>query len=373
MRNLNRLISPGGVPLVPRVRNPQVCTSWIGSVRLPRFSKLTLFGLVLLLAGCAGTGPKSATSANGERVTTSVVDELRSDMVKDLMSVIPQLLEPFSTTIQFNEVESGDVLPAVEHLVELGYGMQRVDADQGKYFLDLEDITLAGDLENNETRLRVALGDIELTRSYRTVTSREYVDLSKGAIASSKVRLVWRGDQAILPAGPILLAGTRLPVKVSGYELDPNSAGSGDFALSPSSAQYTAAAPIKGGIPSISLITDELVQQVAQNAFPSVGLPDLSVDTFTLENMTHVFDEAFASLSDNYSRIRRETVIFPNDSQLLGRPGKLIVKKIIGWLWAELNVLRRNFMLQVLPATGYSMKDAGHPKPAPLVFRIVVW
>jgi len=290
---------------------------------------VSLVAGLLLLTGCStlGAGSPNSDDASGGGAISSA-DELRNDMVRNLVSIVPQLLEPFSTTIQYNESESSDVLPAVEQLVKLGYGMQRVDADQGKYYLDLADVTLAGDVDKNETRLRVALGDLELTRSYRIVNTREYV--ANSASTNSRVPLVWRGDRTILPAGPILLAGTRLPVKVGGFELTQNLSEGNDLTLSPSSAQYTAAAPIEGGIPSISLITDELVQQVAQNSSPGIGLPNLSVDTFTLENMTHVFDEAFASLSDNYTRVRRETVIFPNDSQNLGRPGKLIVKKIIG-------------------------------------------
>lgn len=327
MRNVNRLMSLDANEMFSRVhKKPQ-----IGSVKLQRFSgPVLLVVMSLFLAGCAGTGNGTGNSTPGatDSDLLTAPNELRSDMVRNLLSVVPQLLEPFNTTIQFNESES-DVIPAVEELVKLGYGMQRVDADQGKYFLDIKDVTLAGDVANKETRLRIALGDIELTRSYKIVSTREIV--ANGSSKNPKVKLVWRGDQAILPAGPMLLAGTRLPVKVDGYELDLSAdTSSNELTLTPSTAQYTSAAPIEGGIPSISLITDDLIQQVAQNSFPGVGLPDLSVDTFTLENMSHVFDEAFASLSDNYTRIRRETVIFPNDSQVLGRPGKLIVRKIIG-------------------------------------------
>ena len=327
MRNLNRLKSLDANEMFSRVPKPQ-----IGSVNLRRFSGFVLIIVMsLVLAGCAGTGNGDSTpgATDSDLLTAPVEVELRNDMVRNLLAVVPQLLEPFNTTIQFNETESVDVIPAVEELVKLGYGMQRVDADQGKYFLDIKDVTLAGDVANKETRLRIALGDIELTRSYKIVSRQAYD--ANSASTNPKVQLVWRDDQAILPAGPMLLAGTRLPVKVDGYELDLSAdTGRNKLTLTPSTAQYTAAAPIEGGIPSISLITDDLIQQVAQNSFPSVGMPDLSVDTFTLENMSHVFDEAFASLSDNYTRIRRETVIFPNDSQVLGRPGKLIVRKIIG-------------------------------------------
>ncbi len=324
MRNLNSLMSLDVNAIRFRVQTPK-----FRPTKLPTIAAIALTSVVILLTGCAGTGASSLDTQDADRLIAPAEEELRSDMVRDLMAVVPQLLEPFNTTIQFNEVKSEQVLPAVEELVKLGYGMQRVDADQGKYYLDINDVTLAGDVANRETRLRVTLGDIELTRSYRIVNTREYV--SNSASTNSRAQLVWRGDQTILPAGPMLLAGTRLPVKVRGFELDQTAATSeNELTLAPSSVQYTSAAPIEGGVPSIALITDDLIQQVAQNSFPGVGLPDLSVDTFTLENMSHVFDEAFASLSDNYTRIRRETVIFPNDSQILGRPGKLVVKKIIG-------------------------------------------
>ena len=311
----------------------QVQTARIESAKRMSFSKIALIGILLALTGCAGTGAVDEAVSDQDIAPVEDIapaeEELRSDMLRNLISVVPQILEPFNTTIQFNEAESQDILPAVLVLVKLGYGLQRVDADQGKYYLDIKDISLERDDANRETRLRVSLGDIELTRSYRIVNRHEF--LANSETSNSNAQLVWREDQTIVPASPMLLAGTRLPVKVDGFELDPDSTASGnDLTLTPSSAQYTAAAPIKGGIPSIALITDDLIQQVAQNSFPSAGLPDLSVDTFTLENMAHVFDDAFASLSDNYTRIRRESVIFPNDSQVLGRSGKLVVKKVIG-------------------------------------------
>jgi len=216
----------------PLVRIPH-----IGPVNLLGFSRLALVGTLLVLVGCASTGPSNISDEESQSVPVPVDDELRNDMVRNLVSVVPQLLEPLSNTIQFNEIESGDVSPAITQLVKLGYGMQRVDADQGKYFLDLDDITLPEDVERNETRLRLSLGDMELTRSYRKVNTREYVENS--ASTNSRVQLVWRGDQTIIPAGPMLLAGSRLPVKVGGFELSPTSTVGGDLNLLPSSVQYT--------------------------------------------------------------------------------------------------------------------------------------
>jgi len=139
MRNRNRLMSPdvkdrffrAQAPLLtPVKRSPCNLSS-----KRSKVAEFALIGTLLFMTGCAGTGNSAVSATEGGRVIAPAEVELRSDMVRNLMSVVPQLLEPFNTTIQFNEVESSDVLPAVEELVKLGYGMQRVDADQGKYFL----------------------------------------------------------------------------------------------------------------------------------------------------------------------------------------------------------------------------------------------
>ena len=282
----------------------------IVATALGRIAKFAVFGTLLILAGCATTTKESATKSSEQL--------LADDMVGDLVSVVPQILEPLSTTIQFNKQLSGKFGSAVEMLVELGFGLQRVDADQGKHFLVLEDVSLAADQAKSVTRLRLSLGNIELTRSYRIV-GRE--------ISVPHTDLTWRDNKAVVPAEPLMVAGTRQRIEVSGYEVAEQAGSSASLSIG--SAQYTSSAPIEGGIPTISLITDELVRQLAKTAFPGADIGQLYSDSFKLENMTHVFDNAFASISDNYERVARETVIFPNDSQFLGRSGKRQVKKLL--------------------------------------------
>ncbi len=314
---------PESVSSVRDLTNTLFIISAITSVGVKlsrRLAEIATFGTLLFLIGCASSGPVPVGVQ--EPVTTSA-QQLKKDMLLDLVSVLPQILEPLGTTIQFNETESGDVNPVVVRLVEMGYGLQRVDADQGRYFLQVADVTQPDDVGRQETRLRLSVGGIELTRSYKTVT--------EAAKINPKAALMWRDDNAIIPAGPFLVAGTRSRISVKGFELatTPSTDSNEIWPLALGSVQYTSVAPIAGGIPTISLITDELVQQVAQSSFPGPGFPLLLTESFKLENMTHVFDEAFASIADNYDRIGRETVIFPNDSRKLGRPGKLIVKKLI--------------------------------------------
>jgi len=142
-------------------------------------------------------------------------------------------------------------------------------------------------------------------------------------------------------------------VKVRGYELDLNTSDSGkDLTLTPSSAQYTAAAPIEGGVPNIALITDDLIQQVAQNSFPGVGFPDLSVDTFTLENMTHV------------------PISLVSLAAVMDIP--ILTLETKGWHWEGRNALLRNSMQRVFLATECLMKVAGLRMQGPPDSRIAV-
>ncbi len=298
--------------------NWSMCLCWFSPVISKTARYLSLLVLYFLI-GCAAVpnAPNSTTESS-----LSQQQQLDRAMVADLIGALPQLLEPLSTTIQFNETLSGNTGNLILQLVDLGYGLQRVDADQGKYFLRLEEITNSDDLAKQETRLRLSLGGIELTRSYRIINT---------ANIGQSVELIQYGNQAVVPASPLLVAGTRQRVGVSGVELAASvvDLGNTPVALIPGTVQYTSNSPIDGGIPTISLITSELVQQVATSAFPGADLGQLYASSFTLENMTHVTDQAFAAVSDNYERVARETVIFPNDSQFLGRPGKLQVKKLL--------------------------------------------
>lgn len=278
-----------------------------------RINRLGIIGVLMLLTGCASTGGTGSVNDAAEPGA-----QLRADMIADLMSVLPQMLEPLNTTIQLSNSESGGAAEAVPKLVELGYGLQYVDADQGNNFLYLTDLSSDNNSNSDNAHLRLSIGGFELSRNYTTIQKNASIDAS--------ANLVWRNGRAIIPAGPLQVAGTRQSLQLTGINIELASADGDDF--SPGSIEYATIAPIEGGIPTISLITEDLVSRVtvAASAGPSLASLKSSDDGFA-----NIYNDnsAFASILDDYNRIVREFVIFPNDSQFLGKPGKTVVKKIV--------------------------------------------
>ena len=278
-----------------RIRNPSGATVSLGS----RFAGLSTVFILLFLTGCASVGTPRL-SANKE----SAEQQLRGDMVADLLSVLPQILEPLNTTIQVSDTESGDADNAMSRLVELGYGLQRVNADQGNHFLYLVELPAVTAESRSDTRLRLAVGDLEFTRSYRIMRKDKNLD---------RANLIWRGGQAVVPTGPMKVAGTRQTLVLDGIDIEiaSNTEGSkGEQGLVTGSVEFAALAPIDGGIPSISLITDDIVQQVAKTASAGPSLASLNAHNDNFGNLFNGGASAYASVLDNYDRVAREFVIF---------------------------------------------------------------
>lgn len=297
-------------PTLYTVRSSRLCGM--------KITEIAMFATLSILAAC--TSVSNQSKQIGSASSIRIDQQFEIDMLESLVAVLPQLLEPLNTTIQYNGTLSGDIERVVGILAERSYGLQRVNADQGKHFLYLSDISSTADKSSDTTRLRLSFGPIELTRSFRVVRQTSETTQSKD--------ILWRGGRGVVATSPLQVAGTRLPIQLVGVELDESLGSSSSGYLGAGRIQYTSSAPIEGGIPTISLITSELVQKVADASFPSGKIGSLYADSFKSGNMSHVTDGAFASIADNYERVGRETVIFPNDSEFLGRPGKLQVKKV---------------------------------------------
>ncbi len=263
---------------------------------------------ILVLSGCVSlANPDADTGASSD-------DTIRTASVLSLLELLPQLIDPINNTIQLGpQKNTSDPAIAIK-LSELGYGIRRVDADQGKYFFQL--------LEGNEpsfddasvTTVRISVGSLELARDFRAVqSSNNQLGLSGRAAAAYPV-----------PAGPLRVAGTRQAITLKDEQY-------GDDIKDPasvSSLEYAAASAIDGGIPTIKLITDDVINGVAASAIPGPSLRALNSSKVEVKNLFYG-DSAFDSLLSNRERIRRETIIFPNDSQRLGSAGKQLVRDVV--------------------------------------------
>ena len=268
---------------------------------------------LIFLTGCATVKKSPVTVA-----VKPLDEQFRGDMVSDLLSVLPQILEPLNSTIQVSDTESGNAEAAVQRLVDLGYGIQRVDADQGSHFLYLSDLPAS----QGGTRLRLSIGDLEFTRSYRIIKSNANIDSAS---------LAWRGGKAVIPVGSLEVAGTRQNLLLSGIniQLSRNEVSDNAGEVTPGTVEFAALAPIDGGIPTISLITEDLVQRVADTATAGPDLASLNAGNENFGNLFNGGPSEFRTVLDDYNRIIREFIIFPNDSQFLGKQGKRTVKKLV--------------------------------------------
>lgn len=281
---------------------------------------VVLAGVSLLLSACQSVPKGFASRSSGAE---NQDQGFRADMIGNLLNVLPQLIDPWGTTIQIGGLNSTDIDLdiAANKLAELGYALQRVDADQGSHYLTVSDLPIsATDSDGVEdlTRLQIAVGDVELTRSFKLVESRNNGMPGQG--------VVLRKGRVIMPASPLLVGGSNNAVNLEeeGYKELSTIKNVDSF-----SVQYSNVSFIEGGVPAISLITREVVDGIADTATSASGIQALLSQNTGKENISASGATTLQSVLDNYVKLDRQTIIFPNDSFFLGTEGKLAVRKLV--------------------------------------------
>ena len=253
------------------------------TANLATVATLVLMGLV---SGC---------NSLGDTTTNDTVNASNS-MLEDVLSVMPQLIEPRTNSIQFGpNADELDII-AASNLAKAGYGIQRVSADQGINFF------IADQFKNDDgvTTMRVSIGELEVTRLYT---------IQKGEV---------------VPIGPFELAGTRATVDLTKSKLAARS----NSAIV-NNIEYTAIAPIDGGIPTISLLSEDIIKNVVNQATSGPSRTSVNSTKLEVNNRFYDNDGTFASLINNRERVAREIIIFPNDSMRLGTEGKRRINKLL--------------------------------------------
>lgn len=213
-------------------------------------------------------------------------------MALDIVRSASQLYRPLNTTLQFNNKHSD---PLLEHFIalftEIGFGIQRVNADQGSNYFSY---TLVVDRAQNGKpiyRLDTSIGAINVGRNYTPA-----------------------GVNTISPISPVRIAGTRAVVKVNDTPNDRFSIGNSDV----SRAIYTA---------SLNLITNDLVDQLAIKVSEGASLQGLNSNPVEVINVFHTRESNFTSLLDDYKPVYRQVVVFGNDSLVLGDTNRLLIEQ----------------------------------------------
>jgi len=281
---------------------------------------VVLTGLSLLLSACQSVPKDAALPSAGVDASGQ---GYRSDMIGNLLNVLPQLIDPWGATIQIGGLNNinADLEIAANKLAELGYALQRVDADQGSHYLTVRDLpanNTKASSTDDLTRIQIVVGDVELTRSYKLVRFAGDVSINGGVIP--------RQGQVIMPASPLLVGGSR---KVVSLDEDAYKELSTIKNVESFSVKYSNVSVIAGGVPAISLITKEVVDSIADNATSASGIQALLSQSGSKENISASGATTLQSVLDNYVKLDRQTIIFPNDSFFLGTEGKLAVRKLV--------------------------------------------
>lgn len=223
----------------------------------------------------------------------------------DIVRAARQLYTPINTTLQFNNPQND---PLLEHFIdrftEVGFGIQRVSADQGSNYFSYSRVEDRAENGRKLIRFDTSIGAIKVGRDYTLVSS-----------------------STVSPASPIRISGTRAPVAVNDKPNGRFSVSSADL----SRAIYTASLDIEGDTPGpvISLITDDLLEQVANRYGEGASLQSLNSNRVEVVNVFHTNESNFTSILDDYEQVHRQIVVFGNDSLVLGNSNKLMIEQFV--------------------------------------------
>lgn len=260
----------------------------------------------LLLSACATQNnlPDSAAEASpadrfGMGNPVSAIDRT---MANDISGVLTQIFDSVGTTIQVN-TDTTD--PIRDHLIEkfsqAGYGIQQVSADQGSNFLSYNKQETQVD-DKTRIKFAVTIGAIDVSREYFLT-----------------------GPNSLATASTFRLSGTRAPVSVNEKTSARKQVPNADF----SAVTYVASLNLEEQVPVISLITPDLVNQVASIQSSAPSLNALNSSNVEVNNLFYAEASTFSSLLDNRERIARQVVVFGNDSMILGDTNKLIIDQFV--------------------------------------------
>jgi hypothetical protein len=243
---------------------------------------------------------KQAVNTNSIKVEQ--IPPVDQTIIQDLAGVIAQIYNPLSTTLQINATASDRTLNHfVAVLAKKGFGIQRVSADQGANFVSYT--RTKENFDNNpHINFSVAVGAVNVARKYQVM-----------------------GNDIVAPASTVRLSGTRASVtvndKVSSRKMvnDP----------SLSKAQYVASLSLDAQAPMISLITPEIVKNIAAQSADGPSLQALNSSKVEVNNLFYTSQSTFSSLLDDYSKIYKYVVVFGNDSMVLGKTNKSLIDQLV--------------------------------------------
>ncbi|MFT6307646.1 MAG: hypothetical protein ACJA0Z_002815 [Halioglobus sp.] len=230
------------------------------------------------------------------------VPSVDQTIVEDLANVIAQIYDPLTTTLQINATKSDRTLNHFAAVLAMkGFGIQRVSADQGSNYMSYSKTEYNLD-DSSNVNFAVAVGAVSVTRKYQLLT-----------------------NNVVAPASTVRLAGTRAPVTINDTASSRKQVKDPSF----SKAQYVASLSLDEQTPIISLITPEIVRNIAAQSSDGPSLRALNSSKIEVNNLFYANQSTFSSVLDDRSKIYKYVVVFGNDSMVLGDSNKSLIDQLV--------------------------------------------
>jgi len=270
--------------------------------------------LVLLvmtsLSGCALLG------ADGTPDDTLPDSDLIARNLVHTLAQLPEL-HPLQTTLQVSAPATPFGRRVLARLDEAGYGIQEVSADQGAHYVRYR--AERAETETGErTRYRIAIGPVAVERDFRIVGGETQPGSPQNVYGAATQDGLLLNDDLFADAPPAALSSVTFDADGEPAVVD-LTIPTRSPALAAASADAAGAA---SGVASF--------------------VPDGSSSEFRLlvrQNMYETQRSNYAPLFAAYQDIRRDTLIFPNDSLVLGEDNKSIIADYVHGLDPATDVL----------------------------------
>lgn len=270
-------------------------------------AKLCLLSSLLALSACSNLGgvPGSDNVLDTTHTRSNfnkMVAPVDQTILNDLSAVVVQIYDPIDTTLQINSEDKDATLQYfISKLVEQGFGIQRVSADQGANFVSY---TRVDSTRNNKPHIRFSMniGAVSISRDYAVARKHK-----------------------VVPASMVRLSGTRVAVTVDEQAFSPQVTTNRSFAQ----AQHVASLNLNEQSPVISLITPELVEKVSANSSEGPSLQALNSSKIEINNLFYGDVSTFSSILDNFVKVDRQVIVFGNDSMILGDTNKSLIDQFV--------------------------------------------
>ena len=215
-------------------------------------------------------------------------------------------VSPWQTAVQFSEPGTNFGRYVESGLGELGYAVRRVSADQGKHY-----VRYASEQLQNETgkftRYRVAIGDVSVERYYDK-TGVETYPVSVMSIEGAKVQEIGLNDEIFSKRDNFYSAASF--IRDDGSEVQV-------VGVSPSTANTSAIMSNNG----VTLATAA------------------RLDPSEKKNMYETRESNFSAVFVDYEDVKREILIFPNDSLFLGQENKAVIEQYANSIESNTDVI----------------------------------